>query len=617
MIIPPGTRRSFLRGAIALAVSVALHKPTEARQPRGFATGAPPITFDFFIGPNGDDNNNGLTPATAWSITALNTKQSTYSGKKIGFVGDAGVALSSFALTGTAGQFSCAATTLAAGQYVMIAGTFGGTGSISGYASGTTYVIAVTNGTTTGTLASLSGAVGPLGGTLTTTAGTPSGLTCLLNQPIQQGTVGGVHTSIFSLVQAISNGTSPALGLNGGPSSSVPTYMASCTSAGVYSPRWAIIDASDPSTGSPPTVAGSIMGQDPNATVSSVAHYGNLTLDALTIRFFSFAAVYINAITSPQGLIIQNNHVHSGSNAPSNNNPGAIWIDSINNSQILNNKIHDLTTSSGGTTFPLGQLGFIQFNTTGTLITNNTFYNGLALSMKDNYQSWTASYNYLGYGAFGDAYNGSGGAGGVLLKATVHNFLAGTGKVSILHHNIIMGPIHSDGESSQQNEGTARMYNNTFYQGTSSTHKIVAFYTDLGNAGGTWDFYNNIVYSPFGYEGFASSHEAGSITMTGVTSAWIGQFDFNYYGNAGSGVNQMSFGWGLSSGQFAQSLPAWLTHLSSAADAHSTLGANPFSGTPAEGDYLSFNVSGACTTAGVGGACCGANDGSGAIGCNF
>ena len=67
-----------------------------ARNPRGTATGVGGggggggITFDRFIAPNGDDNNDGLTPATAWSITALNSKQAIYSGKKVGIIGDVG-----------------------------------------------------------------------------------------------------------------------------------------------------------------------------------------------------------------------------------------------------------------------------------------------------------------------------------------------------------------------------------------------------------------------------------------------------------------------------------------------------------------------------------------------
>ena len=79
--------------------------------------------------------------------------------------------LSNVAITGTAGQFSCASSFLKVGQTVTISGTLGGTGSITGYSSPTTYVIGVTNTTTTGTLFTTAGAA------IATTAGTPTGLT--------------------------------------------------------------------------------------------------------------------------------------------------------------------------------------------------------------------------------------------------------------------------------------------------------------------------------------------------------------------------------------------------------------------------------------------------------
>ncbi len=82
-------------------------------------------------------------------------------------------ALSGVTITGTAGQFSCSAATpaLVVGQTVQISGTFGGTGSITGYYNPTTYVISATNGSTTFTLTKLNGTA------LVTTAGTPTGLT--------------------------------------------------------------------------------------------------------------------------------------------------------------------------------------------------------------------------------------------------------------------------------------------------------------------------------------------------------------------------------------------------------------------------------------------------------
>ena len=64
------------------------------------------------------------------------------------------VALSGVQITGTTGQisFNAVTTPLSVGQYVTIAGTLGGTGSIGGYANPTTYIVGATNGTTTATL---------------------------------------------------------------------------------------------------------------------------------------------------------------------------------------------------------------------------------------------------------------------------------------------------------------------------------------------------------------------------------------------------------------------------------------------------------------------------------
>jgi hypothetical protein len=77
--------------------------------------------------------------------------------------------LAGVAITGTAGQFSCSATTLLLNQKIVVSGTL--TGSGSGVSAGTYYIIA-TNGSTTFTLSSTYG-----GSAITTTAGTTTGLT--------------------------------------------------------------------------------------------------------------------------------------------------------------------------------------------------------------------------------------------------------------------------------------------------------------------------------------------------------------------------------------------------------------------------------------------------------
>jgi hypothetical protein len=90
------------------------------------------------------------------------------------FTATIGANLLTVAITGVAGQFSCAASPipLAVGQSLTISGVFGGTGSITGYTNPKTYFIIATNTTTTFTLSET------LGGTaITTTAGTPTGLT--------------------------------------------------------------------------------------------------------------------------------------------------------------------------------------------------------------------------------------------------------------------------------------------------------------------------------------------------------------------------------------------------------------------------------------------------------
>ena len=98
-------------------------------------------------------------------------------------ISSTGTTLSTVAITGSAGQFSCASTYLAVGMRVAISGTYGGTGSITGYANPTTYRISVTNGSTTFTLTTTGGAA------IVTSAGTPTGLTYTL-----QGFISGSQT---------------------------------------------------------------------------------------------------------------------------------------------------------------------------------------------------------------------------------------------------------------------------------------------------------------------------------------------------------------------------------------------------------------------------------------
>ena len=100
-------------------------------------------------------------------------------------------ALSGVIITGIAGQFSCTASSVAlvAGQSLTISGTYGGTGSITGYTDPTTYYVVATNGSTTFTLSTTAGGSG-----VVTTAGTPTGLTYTLSTTINtSGSQSGIQ----------------------------------------------------------------------------------------------------------------------------------------------------------------------------------------------------------------------------------------------------------------------------------------------------------------------------------------------------------------------------------------------------------------------------------------
>jgi hypothetical protein len=72
------TRRDLLRGGAAIATAVVT--PLWARRVLAETTAG---TFDYYISPTGSDSNSG-TSSSPWALTALNTKQSVYAGKRVG-----------------------------------------------------------------------------------------------------------------------------------------------------------------------------------------------------------------------------------------------------------------------------------------------------------------------------------------------------------------------------------------------------------------------------------------------------------------------------------------------------------------------------------------------------
>ena len=522
------SRRKVLEGGVLAALTLAL--PFGRMRKVHAAT---PNTFDFYISVDGDDSNPG-TLAQPWSITALNSKMSTYGGKSIGIIGN--------------------------------------------------------------------------------TSANPA--------VISSGKASGKITTLYSMYQAQpGNGSEAVLLLNGGPSASQPTYLATCDSSGNYSPRTAVIDGADPTTGALPTVSGPFIGQNQYQSAVQVSNYGNVVVDGLVIRNFTFAGLlfYGNSSTPINNLVIQNCEIYNQQNVVSNGNPGAIWLDTANNASITNCGIHDLKSNAAGTSSQMQACGFIQFNSQGTIIKNCTFYNCCSISNKDGWQSMDVSYCYCGWGAMGSPYTGD--VQYSSLGGTVQNYLCGPGATVNFHHNILIGPILAYGESGQANEGTVLIYNNTFYKpaGIGGLNRGLVCFTDYNGANstggsGSFSFYNNLVYAADGnYEGNANSANPAAFTKmgasTGGTWGTLTDCDYNAYG-AG-----MTFGQAWSTGDYAWPLSKWQGF---GFDKNSTtLLSNPFNESPSEAIGSTFAISGAAMTAGKGGAACGAIDGTGDVGCNF
>jgi hypothetical protein len=123
----------------------------------------------------GGASATGLVNDTAYFVSALGFTTGLFRLAASESAAAGRTALAGVAISGTAGEFTCTATTLAAGDRIRITGTLGGTGTITDYATGTIYTVSAV----TGTSPSVTGftLTTEAGGALTTTAGTPTGLT--------------------------------------------------------------------------------------------------------------------------------------------------------------------------------------------------------------------------------------------------------------------------------------------------------------------------------------------------------------------------------------------------------------------------------------------------------
>ena len=120
-----------------------------------------------------------------------------------------GSTLAGVAITGTGGQISFTSnTSVFTGQYLTISGTLGGTGTITGYANPTTYILSAVTATTA-TLTTTAGAA------VVTTAGTPTGLTYTLGAAPRAVTISGYDYYGQAMTESITSSSSVSTAVNG------------------------------------------------------------------------------------------------------------------------------------------------------------------------------------------------------------------------------------------------------------------------------------------------------------------------------------------------------------------------------------------------------------------
>jgi hypothetical protein len=196
-----------------------------------------------------------------------------------------GTTLASVVITGTAGQFSCTATTLFTGEKITITGSFGGTGSISGYTTGTQYFIVATNGSTTFTLSSTFGGAG-----ITTTAGTPTGLTYTLqtfisgSQTIASITPSYVTISATPYTRITMSGNANLTSTAGSGNSVVVTITAALSAATYVNKNYLFFDST--------TWLASGAGVSTKLATSNTQFAAGSSITAVESRTFGATTVY-------------------------------------------------------------------------------------------------------------------------------------------------------------------------------------------------------------------------------------------------------------------------------------------------------------------------------------
>jgi hypothetical protein len=294
----------------------------------------------------------------------------------------------------------------------------------------------------------------------------------------------------------VSANYSNALQINGGTSSASPTYVASCTSAGVAITNRANFAVLNAETGGGDyggglNYQGGMIGQNAGATTNQ----GYVTLSYIKLIGFGRRATQWGtyAVGSPlPGFTQSFTEVTGGSAAGfSSDNCPAIETMNVTGCHIENNYIHD-NIGWDGTNSADHLDGILAWETTSGYFRWNTIVNAGALYGKEYVnQGNEIAYNYIDCSMFTAQSSANG----------MQDFTgATTGSLTLtskIHHNIVLSSFFGLGGSTlSQSYGwttPALIYSNTFVMSNPSGIVETAMWLYAENGGGLISTYNNIL----------------------------------------------------------------------------------------------------------------------------
>lgn len=465
----------------------------------------PPASFDFYISPTGSDTNLG-TLASPWALTALNTKWSTYGGKKVGIIagtydlltlaggsyntGSNDYELAAFEIQGgTSGSPTYIASCDANGNYSPRSAILDGGLSLTvdaqviGQISGTAFTVdSVTSGTVKvgdvvfwGSSTSMCWIV------------SGSGTSWTLNQAPSEGAISALGSLVWNsgTVTATLTGTqsiqNPTLSVGGTftvvisgttPSAYNGTYTATLTFAGSSSApaTFTFPLATNPGTATAPGSFGQPMTlyyavQNPYGK-ALIGHngvsgqtVGYVTIDGLEVKNGFLQLINIGraagiGLDNIPGIVIKNNYVHGCYFGwQGGDNPGALLVQNMDGGLIQNNYITDVVYDnyqrSNGCQCYWSKNTVMEYNT--VVQTDATMVG--SMSFKDTPQSNnTIRYSFL-YMPLGTASGGP-GSDNDSGYFSIHNNISVAAGVSIAW---IGGQ-----PSPEPSVDTQNWYNNTF-----------------------------------------------------------------------------------------------------------------------------------------------------------